>query len=166
MVRRRISGLLFLLVTLFPMRSTYSKTEFPLALSIHNFNFFKKIKARLPLYSKNVSASVYFPEEEQTDNNPLLTADGSQINAKSIRKHRWVAVSRNLLKRWGGKLQYGDSLMVTGISEELDGTYIIRDTMNKRIRNTIDILVGKNDKIMGHWKNVKITKFETVMVSN
>jgi 3D (Asp-Asp-Asp) domain-containing protein len=154
------------MVTLFPMRSTYSKTEFPLALNVHNFNPLKKIKARLPLYSNNVSASVYFPEEEQTDGSPLITADGSKINAKSIRQHRWVAVSRNLLKRWGGKLHYGDSLQVSGISEELDGTYIIRDTMNKRLRNTIDILVGKNDRIMGHWKNVKITKFETVVVSN
>ena len=166
MVRRRMIGLLFLMVTIFPMRSTYSKTEFPLNLNRHNFNPLQKFKARLPLYSKNVSASVYFPEEEQTDGSPLITADGSQINVKSIRKHRWVAVSRNLLKRWGGKLHYGDSLQVTGISEELDGTYIIRDTMNKRLRNTIDILVGKNDRIMGHWKNVKITKFETVVVSN
>ena len=64
------------------------------------------------------------------------------------------------------KLHYGDSLQVTGISAELDGTYIIRDTMNRRIKNTIDILVGKDDKIMGHWKNVQITKFETVVVSN
>ena len=166
MVRRRITGLLFLMVTIFPMRSTYSKTEFPLALNIHNFNPLKKFKARLPLYSKTVSASVYFPEEEQTDGSPLITADGSQINIRSIRKHRWVAVSRNLLKRWGGKLHYGDSLQVSGISEELDGTYIIRDTMNKRLRNTIDILVGKNDNIMGHWKDVRITKFETVVVSN
>ena len=166
MVQRKISGLLFLLVTLFPLRSTYSKTEFPLSLNTHNFNPFKKNLARLPLYSNRVSASVYFPEEEQTDGSPLVTADGSEINAKLIRKHRWVAVSRNLLKRWGGKLQYGDSLQVSGISDELDGTYIIRDTMNKRILNTIDILVGRNDRIMGHWKNVKITKFETVVVSN
>ena len=166
MVRWKIYCLLLLFVTLFPIRSTFSKTEFPLALNLHNFNPLKKFKARLPLYSNNVSASVYYPEKDQTDGSPLITADGSQINAKSIRKHRWVAVSRNLLKRWGGKLHYGDSLQINGISEDLDGTYIIRDTMNKRIRNTIDILVGKEDKIYGHWKNVKITKFETVVVSN
>ena len=164
--RKLTTGLLFLLVTFFPARLTYSKTDFPLAASINKLNDLRKTKIRLPLFSRNVSASVYFPEEQQTDSAPLITADGSRINAKSIRKHRWVAVSRNLLKRWGGKLHYGDSLQVTAISAELDGTYIIRDTMNRRIKNTIDILVGKDDKIMGHWKNVQITKFETVVVSN
>src|SRR5687768_2629728 len=107
MVRRKITGLLFLLVTLFPARFTYSKTDFPLAVTLNNFETLKKIKARLPLFSHTVSASVYFPEENQTDDTPLITADGSQINRKSIRKKRWIAVSRNLLKRWGGKLNYG-----------------------------------------------------------
>ncbi len=155
-----------LLVTLLPARLTYSKTDFPLAISLNDLKPLKPLKARLPLYSKKVSVSVYFPEESQTDDTPLITADGSHIDRKNIRKHRWVAVSRNLLKRWGGKLQYGDSLQVTGISQELDGTYIIRDTMNKRIRNTIDILVGPNENVMGHWKNVKITKFETVVLKD
>lgn len=166
MVRRKISGLLFLLVTIFPTRLTYSKTDFPLSETVSKLNPLKKITARLPLFSKKVAASVYFPEAQQTDSAPLITADGSQIDAKHIRKHRWVAVSRNLLKRWGGKLHYGDSVQVCGISAELDGTYIIRDTMNRRIKNTIDILVSRDDQIMGHWKNVELTKFETVLVSN
>lgn len=164
--RKLTAGLLFLLVTLFPARLTYSKTDFPLTASIDKLKALKIKKLRLPIFSRQVAASVYFPEEQQTDSAPLITADGSEIDAKHIRKHRWVAVSRNLLKRWGGKLHYGDSLHVSGISAELDGTYIIRDTMNRRIKNTIDILVAREDKIMGHWKNVKISKFETVVVQN
>ncbi|MCJ8166705.1 hypothetical protein MKJ04_17800 [Pontibacter sp. E15-1] len=105
-----------------------------------------------------VSASVYFPVPGQTDETPFITADGSRINQNNPKKHRWIAVSRDLHSRWGGDISYGDSLMVTGVSKKLDGLYIVRDIMNKRIRNRIDILVGEKDKVMGYWKDVKIAK--------
>jgi 3D (Asp-Asp-Asp) domain-containing protein len=107
-----------------------------------------------------VSASVYHPEPHQTDSTPFITADGSRINRKDPGKHRWLAVSRNLHARWGGDLEFGDSLWVTGISDDLDGLYIVRDVMNRRFRNQVDILVGRKDKVMGFWKNVGIAKFE------
>jgi 3D (Asp-Asp-Asp) domain-containing protein len=103
-----------------------------------------------------VTASVYFPEVAQTDSTPFITADGSKINPKKPRKHRWVAVSRNLLRKYGGSINYGDTLRVKGISEKLDGHYVVRDTMKRQLRNRIDILVGADDDIMGKWKNVKI----------
>lgn len=106
-----------------------------------------------------VTATVYFPEPGQTDDTPFTTADGSKINENNPGKHRWIAVSRDLLARWGGEISYGDSLLVSGISEELDGLYIVRDTMHKRIRKRIDILVGRQDEVMGKWKNVQISKF-------
>jgi 3D (Asp-Asp-Asp) domain-containing protein len=162
MVRKKIIGLFFLMVTFFPARLTYSKTDFPLSIKI---NPIRKVLKKLPIFSHKVSASVYFPDAAQTDAEPLITADGSRINHRKVKQHRWIAVSRNLLKRWGGPIQYGDTVQVNGISEELDGTYIVRDTMNKRLKNTIDILVDRHDNIMGHWKNVKITKYETVSVS-
>lgn len=108
----------------------------------------------------NVSASVYFPEPNQTDSTPFITADGSRINRTDPGKHRWIAVSRNLHTRWGGNLAYGDSLWVTGISDELDGLYIVRDVMNRRFRNQVDILVGRKDRIMGYWEDVQIAKLE------
>ncbi|WP_187270020.1 hypothetical protein [Pontibacter qinzhouensis] len=106
-----------------------------------------------------VTATVYFPEPGQTDDTPFITADGSKINEKNPGKHRWIAVSRDLHERWGGEISYGDSLVVSGISDDLDGLYIVRDTMHKRIRNRIDILVGRQDEVMGKWKNVQISKF-------
>lgn len=106
----------------------------------------------------NVTASVYFPVECQTDSSPLVTADNSKINSKMPKKHRWIAVSRNLLRRWGGTIDYGDTLNVKGISKAMDGHYVVRDTMNKRIKNQIDILVGQQDKIMGYWQDVEIHK--------
>jgi 3D (Asp-Asp-Asp) domain-containing protein len=105
-----------------------------------------------------VSASVYYPVPGQTDSTPYITADGSRINKNDPKKHRWLAVSRDLHSRWGGEISYGDSLHVTGLSDELDGLYIVRDVMNQRIRNRIDILVGQQDDVMGYWKGVKVAK--------
>ncbi|WP_242920055.1 hypothetical protein [Pontibacter liquoris] len=107
-----------------------------------------------------VSASVYFPEPNQTDATPYTTADGSRINKKNPRKQRWIAVSRDLHSRWGGEISYGDSLWVTGISDDLDGMYVVRDVMNSRIRNRIDILVGRHDRVMGFWNNVQVAKLD------
>lgn len=107
-----------------------------------------------------VSASVYFPEPHQTDSSPFITADGSRINRKNPKQHRWIAVSRDLHTRWGGDLAYGDSLWVTGISDDLDGLYIVRDVMNRRFKKQVDILVGRRDKIMGFWEDVHIAKLE------
>lgn len=114
----------------------------------------------IPLPTLKVSASVYHPEPRQTDSTPFITADGSRINRIDPGKHRWLAVSRNLHARWGGDLQFGDSLWVSGISDDMDGLYIVRDVMNRRFRNQVDILVGRKDKVMGFWKNVGIAKFE------
>lgn len=102
-----------------------------------------------------VTASVYYPEVAQTDKTPFTTADGSKINKKKPGKHRWVAVSRNLLRNWGGKIDYGDTLKVKGISRKLDGYYVVRDTMARRMKNRIDILVSKDDDL-GFWRNVNI----------
>jgi 3D (Asp-Asp-Asp) domain-containing protein len=110
--------------------------------------------------SYNVTATVYYPEKGQTSGDPLITADGSRINPKNPKKHRWIALSRDMLARWGGDIQYGDTVWVRGISDKLDGMYIVRDTMNGRFRNRIDILVGRKDKIYGRWDNVEIAKAE------
>jgi len=107
-----------------------------------------------------VSATVYYPEPGQTDATPLITADGSRISKKNPGKHRWLAVSRDLHRRWGGHFSYGDSLWVSGISEKLDGLYVVRDVMSRRMRNRIDILVGRKDQVMGRWQNVQIVKLE------
>lgn len=117
-----------------------------------------KNKLASPAITHTVSASVYFPEPEQTDDTPFITADGSIIDENDPGHHRWIAVSRDLLSRWGGEISYGDSLLVSGISEELDGLYVVRDTMHSRIRNRIDILVGRQDNIMGFWEEVSIAK--------
>jgi len=114
----------------------------------------------IKLPTLTVSASVYHPEPHQTDSTPFITADGSRINKSNPGKHRWLAVSRDLHARWGGDINFGDSLWVSGISDELDGLYIVKDVMNRRFRNQVDILVGRKDRVMGYWKNVSIAKLD------
>ncbi|GHA78938.1 RlpA-like double-psi beta-barrel domain-containing protein [Pontibacter akesuensis] len=111
-----------------------------------------------PTPTLTVSASIYHPEPGQTDSTPFITADGSRINKKNPAKHRWIAISRDLHSKWGGDIQFGDSLWITGISEDLDGMYVVRDVMNKRIKKQVDILVGQNDDVMGFWDDVQIAK--------
>lgn len=117
-----------------------------------------EIKAEPVPPTITVSASVYYPEPNQTDATPYTTADGSRINKRNPKKQRWIAVSRDLHSRWGGEISYGDSLLVTGISEDMDGLYIVRDVMNRRIHNRIDILVGRKDRIMGFWDEVQVAR--------
>lgn len=109
---------------------------------------------KLPTY--RVTATIYMADARQTDDEPLVTADNSRIPAHASSKTRWIALSRDLLERWGGPFAFGDSVQVRGISAELDGTYIIHDTMNRRFKHGIDLLVGKHEDLYGRWTNVRI----------
>ena len=125
--------------------------------------FVPKVVAAIPpkvLPSYQVTATVYSAETRQTDSDPRITADNSRISRHHSSKHRWMALSRDMLKNWGGKVEFGDSVRVQGISAELDGTYIIHDTMNRRMHRTIDLLVGRNEQIYGKWDKVRISKVE------
>jgi hypothetical protein len=61
----------------------------------------------------------------------------SRIDTVALRNGqlKWCALSRDMLKRWGGKYDYGDSIYVSGL-----GWYVVKDVMNKRFRNKLDIL--------------------------
>lgn len=87
----------------------------------------------------NVTATMYNPLESQCDEDPLVTAGMYKINPKKASQHKWIAVSRNLLKRWGGKFDYGDKVQIRGAGHK-DGVYTIVDTMNKRFKDRIDFL--------------------------
>lgn len=118
----------------------------------------KRLPRRLPTYT--VTATIYEADPRQTDSEPFITADNSRIPRRHSSKMRWMALSHDLLKRWGGEFDYGDSVRVTGISPKLDGNYIIHDTMNRRHRHCMDILAAKSEHLDEMWKNVKISKVE------
>ena len=87
----------------------------------------------------DVTVTMYHPVKHQTDRTPDVLADGTKITIHKASEYRYVAVSRNLLKRWGGWLDYGDFIVLKG-TDGKDGVYQVKDTMNKRFVNRIDIL--------------------------
>ena len=87
----------------------------------------------------NVTVTMYQPVRYQTDSTPNILADGTRIKTEQASKYKFIAVSRNLLKRWGGWLDYGDFILLKGTAHK-DGVYQVRDTMNPRFVNRVDIL--------------------------
>lgn len=103
-----------------------------------------------------VTATMYNPETSQCDEDPLTTAGMYKINPKKASEHKWIAVSRDLLKRWGGVFDYGDKVYINGAGHK-SGIYTIVDTMNKRFEKRIDFLETKGTK-MYKFDNVLLAK--------
>jgi 3D (Asp-Asp-Asp) domain-containing protein len=108
-----------------------------------------------------VKATVYYPEARQCDSTYWQTADMSVIDTTNAFRHKWIAVSQDMLKMNGGKYHYGEKVRVEGIGN-LSGIYTIRDCMNKRFKKRIDLLVGKENRSLHYksWNKVKITKLQ------
>jgi 3D (Asp-Asp-Asp) domain-containing protein len=87
-----------------------------------------------------VTVTTYSPSVEETDSTPLITASGFKINPINPKKHRIIAVSRDLKRKY----KFGKKVRITGIGK-LSGTYTVRDVMNKRYRKRVDILIGEDD---------------------
>ena len=87
----------------------------------------------------DVTVTMYNPSPEQTDSTPNQTADGTIINPERASEYRYIALSRDLLRRWGGPFNYGDYVMLKG-TEGYDGIYQVRDTMAPKFINRVDIL--------------------------
>ena len=105
-----------------------------------------------------VTATVYNAVPGQTDDEPFVTADNSRIRPYYGTKQRWMALSQDLLKHWGGKFKYGDQVRVKGISPQLDGVYTVHDTMNSRHHHCMDVLAHPSEKLDIFQKGVKIQK--------
>lgn len=102
-----------------------------------------------------VTATVYHAVAGQCDDSPLVTASGAKISsAESAYEHRYLAVSRDLLDVF----PYGSMVEVSGCGE-LDGVYTVADTLNKRYKGYIDILINP-DMRGGKWEGVRIKKVE------
>ena len=87
----------------------------------------------------DVTVTMYNPAVGQTDSTPNETADGTIINPKKASEYRYVALSRDLIARWGGPFEYGDYIIIEG-TDGWDGVYQVRDTMNPKWTNRVDIL--------------------------
>jgi len=103
---------------------------------------------------ETVTLTTYAPTEGETDSTPHITASGYKIDLKNPKKHRIIAVSRDLKKKW----RYGTKVRIKNAGK-YNGVYTVKDVMNKRYKKRIDILIGHNDK-QTTLNNVKITKIK------
>ena len=87
----------------------------------------------------DVTVTTYNPTRQQCDSTPNITADGTRINPRKATQYRYVALSRDLLSRWGGPFNYGDYIVIEGTGK-WDGVYQVRDTMNPKWVKRVDIL--------------------------
>ena len=97
------------------------------------------LESLLNIEQYDVTATMYHPVKGQTDKTPHITADGTRIDTRNAGKYRFVALSRDLLDRWGGPFNYGDFVMLKGTGE-YDGIYQVKDTMSPKFINRVDIL--------------------------
>ncbi len=89
--------------------------------------------------SYKVTVTTYNPTKQQCDDTPHITADGTHFKTWKATEYRYVALSRDLLSRWGGPFNYGDYVILEGTGK-WDGVYQVRDTMNPKWTNRVDIL--------------------------
>lgn len=90
---------------------------------------------------KVVTLTTYTIEENQTDSNPLETASGYIVDSINPKRHKVIAISRDLKSRF----RFSDSVIISNAGS-YDGVYVVEDIMNRRFKDRIDILVNPNDK--------------------
>jgi|TARA_Y100000310_G_scaffold22331_1_gene21434 hypothetical protein len=113
-------------------------------------------------YGVEVDVTMYQPVYPQTDMTPNITADGTRFRISKASDYKYVALSRNLLKRWGGPFDYGDFILLKG-TDHKDGVYQVRDTMNPKWVNMVDILESTDVK---PYKYIDAQIYKMTWVSN
>ena len=96
--------------------------------------------------SIEVTASAYNSVENQTSNQPNLGAWGDTLKPGM----KCIAVSRDLLSIG---IDHNTKVKITG----LKGIYLVKDKMNQRWTNKIDIYMGENIKQAREWGSKKVT---------
>ena len=110
----------------------------------------------------DVTVTMYNPTYKQTDSTPDQLADGTKINIWKASQYRYVALSRDLLSRWGGPFDYGDFIVIKGAGEN-SGIYQVRDTMNPKHTNRVDILKTSGSRL---FKYINVTMYKYVKENN
>jgi 3D (Asp-Asp-Asp) domain-containing protein len=101
-----------------------------------------------------VTLTTYSPSMGQTDSTPNITASGFKIDTLNPKRHKIIAISRDLKKKW----KFNQKVRIHKAGK-YNGVYTVKDVMNKRYKNRIDILVGKNDE------QVKLSNVQIVAIN-
>ena len=113
---------------------------------IHTEN---KVKVKVAdEFEKIVTLTTYSTSAEETDDSPNITASGFEIDEDNPKKHRIIAVSRDLKR----KLRFGEKVILSNAGR-FNGIWYVRDLMNNRFKNKIDVLINEDEK---HTKMYKV----------
>lgn len=106
----------------------------------------------------NVTATTYQPVEGQTDSTPGITADGTMLNLEdaSWADERIIAMSRDMLEKFGGPISWGEKVWVELPGSELSGWWTVHDTMSSRFKNRVDLMVLPENN--NRWDNVVVVR--------
>ena len=125
-------------------------------------NKVSKLENGTNVISFKVTVTTYNPTKAQCDNTPNITADGTKFKTWKATQYRYVALSRDLLSRWGGPFEYGDYIIIEG-TDDRDGVYQVRDTMNPKWTNRVDILTT-NSRFK--YNNITMYKYVNESIKN
>ena len=114
---------------------------FPTKCNMHSMEKKVELVERDEVVPDIVTVTTYSITEGETDSTPLLTASGFKINPKNPKKHRIIAVSRDLKRKY----RFGQRVRITNAGK-YNGEYVVRDLMHHRWKNKIDILINPDDK--------------------
>ena len=103
----------------------------------------KLIAKAAPVLKKEVikvSLTTYTITTQETDEEPLITASGFTLDSVNPKKHRVIAISRDLREKFG----FGDKVKLENAGK-FNGIWFIRDLMHKKWKNKIDVLINPNE---------------------
>jgi 3D (Asp-Asp-Asp) domain-containing protein len=109
------------------------------------FNCKNEDQDRFEWKTLKVTATAYNSLVDQTSSNPHITAFGDSLKPGL----RYIAVSRNLLKEG---LAHNALVKIEG----LEGTYLVKDKMNRRWKDRIDVYMGTDVKAAKEWGRRKV----------
>ena len=101
-----------------------------------------------------VTLTIYSTNVGETDSTPHLTASGFKIDSNNPGKHKIIAVSRDLKRKW----KFNTRVRIINAGG-YNGIYTVKDLMNKRYKKRIDILVNNNRKPI-KLTGIKVIKLE------
>lgn len=106
----------------------------------------------IPVPYKTVTVTTY--TVNSVDSLPILTASGFELDTVNPKRHRIIAISRDLQRFF----KFGDTVSITNAGK-YNGFYIVRDLMHNKWSNKIDILINPDDV---HTKLFKVKLFKFI----
>lgn len=86
-----------------------------------------------------VTVTSYNPHVSQTDDGPCVGASSRNLCRAAREGDRVIALSRDLLARWGGPYRWHDKVKLTSDVPQCNGVFSVEDTLHRRFTNRADL---------------------------